>query len=133
MAEDASQRPTAQQLMEFEMFAGPPDMYNSLHLQLQDKTKALDQKDTEVARLRAAMDAKQRECDDMQLKIQKMEEKLRRMEMHHGQLPDLDTTYQHRSHHHHHQEEPLTAPNDSSTVQRFTHWRNGSSMSTSKD
>ncbi|KAG2173217.1 hypothetical protein INT43_004591 [Umbelopsis isabellina] len=132
MAEDASQRPTAQQLMEFEMFAGPPDMYNSLHIQLQDKTKALDQKDTEVARLRAAMDAKQRECDEMQLKIQRMEEKLRRMEIHHGQLPDLDSTY-HRSHHHHHQEEPLKGPNDSSTVQRFTHWKSGSPMSTSKD
>ncbi|CAM0138509.1 unnamed protein product [Umbelopsis sp. WA50703] len=132
MSEDASQRPTAQQLMEFEMFAGPPDMYNSLHVQLQDKTKALDQKDTEVARLRAAMEEKQRECDEMQIKIQKMEERLRRMEMHHSQLPDHDTTY-HRSHHHHHQEESLRGPSDSNPVQRFAHWRSGSSMSTSKD
>jgi translation initiation factor 2-alpha kinase 1 len=121
MSEDAAQRPTAQQLIEFEMFAIPPDMYSSLHIQLQDKTKALDQKDSEVARLRAAMDEKQRECDEMRIKIKKMEDALKKMEMSH-MVPSDPPTPRH-SH-------AGDSPSDIDHVQRFSHWRNGSANDT---
>lgn len=121
MSEDAAQRPTAQQLIEFEMFAIPPDMYSSLHIQLQDKTKALDQKDSEVARLRAAMDEKQRECDEMRIKIKKMEDALKKMEMSH-MVPSDPPTPRH-SH-------AGDSPSDIDHVHRFSHWRNGSANDT---
>jgi hypothetical protein len=114
MSEDPAQRPTAQQLIEFEMFAIPPDMYSSLHIQLQDKTKALDQKDSEVTRLRAAMAEKQRECDEMRLKIKRMEEALIKMELDHPSSDSATTTSRTF-----YPEDP-----DVEHVHRFTHWRN---------
>ncbi|KAG2179624.1 hypothetical protein INT44_006472 [Umbelopsis vinacea] len=118
MSEDAGQRPSAQQLIEFEMFAIPPDMYNSLHIQLQDKTKALDQKDNEVAHLRAAMAKKEKECDEMRIKIERMEAALRKMEISHGHThveplhsPLATST------------SPIDPPDEPHHAQLFTHWR----------
>lgn len=122
MSEDAAQRPSAQQLIEFEMFAIPPDMYNSLHIQLQDKTKALDQKDHEVAHLRAAMAKKEKECDEMRIKIERMEAKLRRMELSHGHLSrEPSHSYSSLESSTSPQEPP--PPDEPHHPQRFTHWR----------
>ncbi|KAI8377757.1 kinase-like domain-containing protein [Radiomyces spectabilis] len=86
MDENPAHRPSAVQLLEFELFAPPMDMYSNLQAQLQAKSIALDTKTREMAALRNEMQRaereKQREMDAMRQRLEELQRQLDGLHVH---------------------------------------------------
>ncbi|KAI7884666.1 kinase-like protein [Lichtheimia hyalospora FSU 10163] len=77
MDDNPTHRPSAVQLLEFELFSSPEqDMYSQLQAQLEAQSAAMDNKDREMAALRDKMKLMEQENDAMHRRVDELQRKL---------------------------------------------------------
>ncbi|KAG0168301.1 Eukaryotic translation initiation factor 2-alpha kinase [Apophysomyces sp. BC1034] len=85
MDRNPSHRPTARQLLEFELFAQPNDIYSTLVAQLRDTSRVLDNKTREVEEMRHEVERveqeKQQQVDAMQQRLDELQRELDDMKL----------------------------------------------------
>ncbi|KAF7728660.1 Eukaryotic translation initiation factor 2-alpha kinase [Apophysomyces ossiformis] len=85
MDKNPSHRPTARQLLGFELFAQPNDMYSTLVAQLRDTSRVLDSKTREVEAMRHEVERveleKQQQVDAMQRRLDELQRELDDMKL----------------------------------------------------